>query len=127
MKLEGKYDINKVRKMLNVLTTGKQILDLYEGYNCPTRGKKYHSFVYHALKIVNEAEDHNLEGYADWLFGNEGNELPNSSSGSLYTALQDYDNLMAGCGLDEPNDPSEFEFELFDMLYKALINVNDRI
>ena len=55
--MEGKYDINKVRKMLNVLTTGKQILDLYEGYNCPTRGEKYHSFVYHALKIVNEAED----------------------------------------------------------------------
>lgn len=126
MKLEGKYDINKVRKMLNVLTTGKQILDLYEKHKCPTRGEQYHSFVYHALKIINESEYHDLERYSGWLIGNEGNNLPKQSSGSLYTALQDYDNLMEECGLGQ-DEVTEFDFELFDMLYKALINVNDRI
>ena len=108
---------NKVTKRItNVLVTGKRILEIYESYNCPTGGSIYKEFVYDSLKLLLEKEDHFFEGYAEWLFSNEGNNLPKQSSGSIFTALGDPDNFLPGCDDDFRAD----EMEFFETLFRSL-------
>ena len=111
-------DITK--KITNVLVTGRDILECYKDHGCPTSGIEYKRFVFDSIKILLKAEDHNFEGYVQWLVENEGNPLGKESSGSLYTALGDPDNLLAGCGGDGELEEDEYEF--FETLFKALFN-----
>tara|TARA_B110000977_G_scaffold102350_1_gene133836 strand:+ start:261 stop:602 length:342 start_codon:yes stop_codon:yes gene_type:complete len=104
------------KRITNVLVTGKRILEVYESYNCPTAGGEYKEFVYDSLKILNGGSDHYFEGYAEWLFSNEGITRAKSSSGSTFTALSDRDNFLPGCGGDLTDD----EMEYFETLYKSL-------
>jgi len=105
-----------MKRITNVLVTGKRVLEIYESYECPTQGSKYKEFVYDSLKVILDKDDHYFEGFAEWLFGNEGNTLPKSSSGSTFTALGDPDNFLPGCG-DELDDD---EIEYFETLFRSL-------
>ena len=105
-----------VKKITNVLVTGKRILEVYESYKCPTSGGEYKEFTYVSLKILSMGRDHYFEGYAEWLFLKEGLTLPKSSSGSIFTSLSDPDNFLPGCGDDLDDD----EMEYFETLYRAL-------
>jgi hypothetical protein len=104
------------KRITNVLVTGKRILEIYESYNCPTSGRIYKEFVYDSLKVMLDKDDHHFEGYADWLFSNENNTFPKSSSGSTFTALGDPDNFLPGCGDDLDDD----EMEFFETLFRSL-------
>tara|TARA_R110000803_G_scaffold88934_5_gene156031 strand:- start:2060 stop:2398 length:339 start_codon:yes stop_codon:yes gene_type:complete len=104
------------KRITNVLVTGKRILEIYESYDLPAQRSKYKEFVYDSLKVMLDKDDHHFEGYADWLFSNENNTLPKSSSGSTFTALGDPDNFLPGCGDDLDDD----EMEFFETLFRSL-------
>lgn len=114
-----------VNAITNMLFVGKTILDKYKEHGIPTEGPKYKAFVYDAGKILINAEGHDYKGYMDWLYSNEGNNLPQQSSGSIYTALEDPDNFFNALegianGTDEGYELNDDEISFFEDLYKAL-------
>ena len=105
-----------ITTIVNVLVTGEKILECYKDNGCPTIGARYKAFMFEVTGILLNVDDHDFEGYMSWLYSNYGNDLPKTSSGSLYTALGDADNMLLGCG----DDLTDEEHEFFDTLYRAL-------
>ena len=105
-----------ITTIVNVLVTGEKILECYKEMGCLTTGARYKAFMFEVIGILLNVDDHDFEGYMSWLHGNYGNDLPKTSSGSLYTALGDVDNMFPVCG----DDLTDEEIEFFDTLYRAL-------
>jgi hypothetical protein len=49
----------------------------------------------------------NIEGFIDFVDRQDGNDLPNRSSGSFMTALLDIDGLLGALGLEDESVPEE--------------------
>lgn len=116
-------EVNKKNyEITQVLTSGKKILDCYKKHGCPTKGDKYKEFVYDALVIAQEySQYYDLNSFFGFLMNNEGNNLPYLSSGSLYTALKDFDSF--GSAVDyEDGDFTDENYIYMKTLYNSLFN-----
>jgi hypothetical protein len=101
-----------VTKITNILHEGKIIVDLYESLDCPTDGDKYKEFIYELTKLFVKGtfKVHQMQGTLEFIFDQRGNNLPKSSSGSIHTALSDFDNFMSGMGGEDELGDEEIEF-----------------
>lgn len=108
-------------RIVKILFEGRLILDVYEKLGCPTEGEKYDKFLAEMVKLFAEGniEIHKMEHTMEWLVSQQGNNLPKSSSGSIHTALSDFDNFNSGIeeGITEMSDE---EYKLARDIHEAL-------
>lgn len=72
------------------------------------------TFVQNLYVLQNSSEKFPVnEGWVEWIEMNLENQLPNSSSGSFFTALTDIDGLLSALGMEEDIYTQE---EYYDMV-----------
>ena len=110
-----------IKVITNVLYEGRRILDIYEKHNSPTDGKKYDEFMLELTKTVVTENFKYIETkmFLEWLFEQKGNTLPKQSSGSIHTALSDFDGFISGIE-GYCDELSEEEHDFAEEVYRGL-------
>lgn len=108
--------------IVGVIFESKLILDTYNELNCPTAGDEFDKFILEITKLFakDKFKYHEMEGTIKFLLGNKGNSLPKSSSGSLYTALEDIDNIISGIEGISQVELSEEDDKFIQKVYYAI-------
>ena len=105
--------LNKGLKRLNEAHT---IYKLYEYHNKPIGGNKYDMFYNDVVSTSVKLgfDEHDLDWFFEWLKGQKHNMLPHQSSGSVDTALRDFDNIISD------SDFSQSHFTQLQSYYEYL-------
>jgi len=113
--------MTKKEIITSILNEGKTILDLYENLDSPTQGETYEKFIYGMVKLftTNQLPHSYMEGTMKWLLEQEGNNLPKQSSGSIHTALYDFDNFISGIE-NYAGELDDIELEYVEDIYKGM-------
>jgi hypothetical protein len=110
--------------IVGVIFESKLILDIYEQFNCPTDGNEFDIFILEVTKlfVADRLKFHRMKDTLGFLMGNKGNKLPKQSSGSLYTALSDIENIISGVEGFIGEELDEFEDGFLNKVYFATFN-----
>lgn len=115
-------DKSRDQIIVGVIFESKLILNTYEQFNCPTDGEQFDKFILEITKLFinDQLEFHRMKDTLEFLMGNKGNKLPKQSSGSLYTALEDIDNIRSGVEGFIGEEMDDFHDTFFNRVYHAI-------
>jgi hypothetical protein len=117
-------DKSRDQIIVGVIFESKLILDTYKQFNCPTDGNEFDIFILEVTKlfVADRLKFHRMRDTLGFLMGNKGNKLPKQSSGSLYTALSDIENIISGVEGFIGEELDEFEDGFLNKVYFATFN-----
>ena len=114
-------DPKNIERINNIFKTAELTVQEYmKLYNKTTI---YDTFIVNYLKLNKCISSFELECTLDWLEDNRNNDLKLQSSGSLFTALIDFDNLITTWGEDVLNeDENEYAWNLYQTTFQIYID-----
>ena len=113
-----KLNPKQVEKINNIIETAE--LTIQEYMKLYKKTITYDTFILNYIKLNKHLPLFDLDGVIAWLEDNRENELLLTSSGSLFTALIDFDNLITPWSEEELN---EAEWEYAEKLHAKSLSV----
>ena len=106
---QKKYSMDDVKKEIDLMMQQGEALLLYQEGDYGEIGEyeAWESLKDDLIELHQQSVVGNIEGFTKFVEGNDGNDLPNSSSGSFLTALTDIDGLLSAMNFEEENDNEE--------------------
>ena len=100
---QKKYSMDEVKREIDLaVQLGEALLKYQMGdYGEIGEYEAWESLKEDLIELHQQSLVSNIEGFANFVDGNDGNKLPNRSSGSFMTALLDIDGLLGALNFEE--------------------------
>ena len=100
---QKKYSMDEVKREIDLaVQLGEALLKYQMGdYGEIGEYEAWESLKEDLIELHQQSLVSNIEGFEKFVDGNDGNQLPNRSSGSFMTALLDIDGLLAALNFEE--------------------------
>ena len=100
---QKKYSMDEVKREIDLaVQQGEALLKYQDGdYGLEGTYEAWESLKEDLIEIHQQSVIENIEGFTNFVDNNDGNDLPNRSSGSFMTALLDIDGLLSALNFEE--------------------------